>query len=301
MPLVTIPNTEAHLLKSRHTGREYRVSIALPESYAADPQKAYPALYLVDANLVFGTCINTARLMAMSFEVPELIIVGIDNPVDSLLASTRLRNRDLTPVHDAHIEQIMAMTTGDEADAATGGAAGYLEFIREEVLPFVDERFRTEPGDRAYFGDSLGGLFGYYVLFHKPDTFQRYILGSPSLWYGEEISFAYEESYAQQHADLPARIFTAVGGLEERPDVPAMLPFKMVSNTTGMADKLRARGYPGLTITHHIFEGETHGSVPASILSRGLRTVYDAPPSPPEMAAMLGREDEVMNDEVKES
>jgi enolase len=41
-----------------------------------------------------------------------------------------------------------------------------------------------------------------------------------------------------------------------------------------LAKILRERGYPGLHLTTHVFEGETHVSVVPATFSRGLREVF---------------------------
>jgi hypothetical protein len=48
----------------------------------------------------------------------------------------------------------------------------------------------------------------------------------------------------------------------------------MVTNVTEMAERLNSRDYPGLHLTIHSFEGETHLSVIPLNLSWGLRTLY---------------------------
>ena len=63
-----------------------------------------------------------------------------------------------------------------------GQAAQHLAFIRNDVIPFVDTRYRTDPSKRSYFGYSLGGAFGAYTVMSQPDTFHYYVLGSPSVW-----------------------------------------------------------------------------------------------------------------------
>jgi uncharacterized protein len=67
------------------------------------------------------------------------------------------------------------------------------------LKPWVRERYDADPGDNAYFGNSLGGLFGAYVLLNEPATFQRYGLGSPSFWYHNGVIFEQEKAYAATH------------------------------------------------------------------------------------------------------
>ena len=162
----------------------------------------------------------------------------------------------------------------DAPEVLSGGAAAFLRFLREEVRPFVESRYRVAQGGSGLFGDSLGGLFALYALFHAPNSFDRYIVGSPSIWWDEKITVHFEEEYAAGHTDLPAEVFMSVGLLEEDPEVPESATAAMVTNVREMAERLNSRGYPGLRLTTHFFEGETHLSVLPLNLSWGLRTLY---------------------------
>lgn len=66
----------------------------------------------------------------------------------------------------------------------------------------------------TYWGSSLGGLFGAWVLLNEPSTFRRYRLSSPSLWWDGGVIFQHEAAYAQSH-DLTARVLVSVGELEQ--------------------------------------------------------------------------------------
>ncbi len=85
------------------------------------------------------------------------MVVGIAN-ID--------RNRDFTP------EVIEGLPSG--------GADRFLDFIESELMPFVDENFRTAP-HRTLIGHSLGGSLVVYALVERPDLFQAAIAISPAI------------------------------------------------------------------------------------------------------------------------
>jgi predicted alpha/beta superfamily hydrolase len=123
-------------------------------------------------------------------------------------------------------------------------------------------------------GTSYGGLFGLYTLFHQPDTFQRYVIGSPAIHHDDRVILNHEETYAAHHTDLAARVFLGVGGREELDDPLIGPTFQFVTNMEHLATTLQARNYPGLQLTTHLFEDETHVSVVPALYSRGLREVF---------------------------
>jgi len=118
--------------------------------------------------------------------------------------------------------------------------------------------------DRTIAGVSLGGLFPLYVLFHAPETFNRYIAVSPGLVWDDQVTFEYEEEFAKKHSDLPVKLFLSVGGLEGG----------SVISLGRLHRRLEDRNYAGLEMEMVVMEDETHLSVFPGAFSKGLRTVF---------------------------
>ncbi len=282
-PPVTVPGSELHVLQSETIGDSFTLQVALPASYGSDPERRYPVVFSLDADMGFASMAGTLRMGTIGQELPDVILVAQGYAEPSVGRVMTSRSRDYTPIE----AEPPAPIEGVDAPAwPTGGAPAFLEFIREEVLPFVDGRFRTN-GERVFVGHSYGGLFGLYTLFHAPDTFQRYLIGSPSVWFGKEVSYQYEEAFAAKHDDLAAKVFFGVGFDEELPGAPQSEPFRMVSNTRKMHHRLAGRGYPSLEMEIVLFEEESHMSVVPALMSRGLRWLLD-PPAPPEASTSDG-------------
>jgi predicted alpha/beta superfamily hydrolase len=252
---VTISNTELHIVSSEIVGDQFRICVALPKNYA-DTTKRYPVVYLLDANIFFGLMTDTARLLQFGHEIPELILVGIGYPDDD--QHLTLRNRDYGP------------TPYDMPEIA-GGAEHFLAFLQQELQSYLEEQYRIDSEDRVLVGDSTSGLFALYTLFHQPEAFRRYIIGSPSIYWDDAVTFEYEARYAARHTDLPATVFLSVGALEAifEPGFAAM-----VSNVAKLTETLTSREYPSLNLISHIFDNETHLSVIPATMSRGLRAVF---------------------------
>lgn len=254
--------------------RAYQISVALPDGYTKE-HTAYPVLYAADANAEFGIVVETARLLSFSKEIPDLVIVGIGypNPGQFVKASNAPRTLDLTPTADpAWVRESSKanLAQGIPPAEASGGAPEFLSFLRRELVPSIEQTYNVSHADRAWFGHSFGGLFGTYVLFHNEGLFQRFVIGSPSLWWDHRAIFSVEESFAASGKPLPARVFFSVGLLEQRmaPQMP------MVTDLRAFLDRVKKRGYKGLQLGAHFFDDETHGSVIPATISKGLRFVY---------------------------
>jgi predicted alpha/beta superfamily hydrolase len=284
---VTLANTEVRELRSEIVDQEFRLLIARPFGPPQPPAKAYPVIYVLDADMGFPMVRQTALSLQSGGELPPVLIVGIAYS-GGFREGMVNRNRDYTPTSDPVFMKYLG------GGGPSGGADKFLRFIREELKPFVQGNYPADPTDATVIGISFGGLFAMYALLHHADTFQRYIAGSPSLWWGDEIAFQYEQRYANGHDDLPASVFVAAGGHETAEHDEAlmakmpeymkkpMLEYKkaagqapqMVEVVEPFVDALAGRSYPSLNLTVHIFPGETHGSVPPMIISRGLRVVF---------------------------
>ena len=250
-PQVTIPDTEMRRLTPSHTGYEYNICVALPAGYA-DTDKTYPTLYGLDPHLTFGITTKITRLLAFGAELPLLIYIGIGfSGPDKDIESYQMKNY----VPTGHLDEL-----------GSGGAEDFLRFIREDLIPFVGSEYRADPADRCFEGSSLGGIFGLYALLRHPDTFQRYIIGSPWMEGDDPQMIKLETEYATTHSDLPATVFIGAGSLE---------PEFVVNNILKLKKAFENRNYPNLQLHTHIFESETHLSVVPYNISRGLKVVYE--------------------------
>lgn len=266
-----VPYTRTHHFTADSNGREYRVFVSTPT--ARNPDAPLPVLYALDANGGFGTVVETARMMMLGNEIEQAIIVGIGYNA-GLREMMALRNFELSTSHDpAFVER--AATQGQVIEeGGLGGAPGFLQFIGEQLAPFIESQYGGSPDDRGIWGFSLGGLFATFALLQPNPVFQRYIIGSPSLWWHDRAMFQLEEERSKQDRRLDARVFISAGELEELPGLAEMAPFRMVSNAIEMAGRLGSRGYEGFSIKSHIFPGESHQSAIGPTIARGLRVVY---------------------------
>jgi predicted alpha/beta superfamily hydrolase len=266
----TLPWTEVHTLTASKIEQEYHIAVAFPRGYGGE-DKTYPVLYAMDAIAGFGTTVEGQRLMSLMNEVSDVLIVGVGYPMQDYAETRIVRTRDLTPTFDPdyyeeHLKEVPVPPGGD----LMGGAEEFFTFLNGELFPFIQERYRVDQNDRGILGISFGGLFATYCLFKHPGCFQRYIIGSPSLWWDNGVVFEYEKEYTSEHSDLAAKVFLSVGGLEGD---------DRVNVVKELGEVLDSRGYQSLELTRTIFEGETHLSVGGATIWHGLRETYRLDPA----------------------
>ncbi|MFT4179557.1 MAG: alpha/beta hydrolase-fold protein [Thermomonas sp.] len=159
---------------SRHVAAR-NVDVWLPPSYAANPDRRYPVLYMHDGQNLFDPSLVSGhgdwdvdgamtRLIAEG-AVREAIVVGVWN--------TARRFEEYMP----QVGEGEQIPTGVDWFPSVPRAAlisdDYLRFIVEELKPFIDARYRTLPGreDTAVMGSSMGGLISLYALAKYPQVF----------------------------------------------------------------------------------------------------------------------------------
>ena len=166
MPVVGEPeivdHSEAHVLPRAANGRDYRITVGVPDSYAANPERRYPILYVTDGYWDYKLLKSIVGGLVYDKVIPEIILVGIGYPGEAPDYG-RLRRWDLTPVSDS---------PEDDANLGESGhAAEFLDVLERQIIPFVEGRYRVDSSYRVLGGSSLGGLFALYVMFTKPALF----------------------------------------------------------------------------------------------------------------------------------
>ena len=92
-PRAALFGTEARTLFSTIRGREYHLSVALPDSYKTSTQ-AYPVIYVLDGDYNFGVAAGLTSYSNWFRKVPELIIVGIGYDIETSDEFVALRDLD---------------------------------------------------------------------------------------------------------------------------------------------------------------------------------------------------------------
>ncbi|MBG7610314.1 MAG: alpha/beta hydrolase [Anaerolineae bacterium] len=230
---VTIPRTETITLHSSAGDRDYEIYIALPEGYAFG-HLSYPVVYMLDGDLTFIWATAYSRWLSSGDIIPKLIIVGINN--------SHRRYQDLYP---------------DEG----GDSEKFLTFMRDELVPYIDDNYNTKPENRTLAGISDSALFSLYALFNATETFNHYIITTPSLS-KDDLIFEFENEYADNHTDLPVKLFLSRGGNE------------VSNNFLALFERLEGRNYAGLEMNMEILENHGHVTTIVQGFIDGLQTIF---------------------------
>lgn len=144
------------------------IEILLPPGYQKDDSTRYDVLYVLDGEWNTSLTKTVYGFLGYAQFIPRnIIIVGVPNVYKGDINS---RDRDFTPTHT-------------EYSPISGGAANFLAFFKEELIPYINKQYRTKPENSTLYGTSLGGLFATYAFLYAPELFKSYLTVEPSLWY----------------------------------------------------------------------------------------------------------------------
>jgi uncharacterized protein len=257
VPRVGIQQSELQALKSALYQENFELHVWLPLSYAKDPLKKYPVIYLTDSDLQFPAVSYIMGRLIKNDDMPEAILVGIGYNTTYEDWYYTKRVRDLTPV---------PWNSKDFHQA--GGADKFSQFLEAEVFPFVERSYRVQADNRTLIGQSFGGLFAHDLMLKRPQLFQKYLIISPSVWFGNRYLLKAEAAYSQKNKSIQARVYTSVGGDE---------PGYFVEDWKRLNQQLLDHRYSGLEMRTELLEHENHRSVSPRAFTNGLRFLFQPP------------------------
>lgn len=203
-----VPRTEIVPIKDSVSDGQYELYIKLPQTYSDSSKTHYPVIYFTDADW------HIEQLsVAQEYLLNDVILVGIswqkDMPANLIneVGPYVSRFRDYTLLETKNADR--------QTKYQFGKASSHLRFIREQVIPYVEKNYRTNPHNRSYFGYSAGGEFGSYITVAQPDTFKNYILGSPSLKGSIPYLTELLSNSKSKHVEIGANIYITHGSLEQ--------------------------------------------------------------------------------------
>jgi predicted alpha/beta superfamily hydrolase len=241
-----------HSLRSNILNEEREYWISLPDSYneKESSYKRYPVLIVLDGNVHFKAVSGIVNYMSSdtyrSRTIPEMIVVAIQN-VD--------RRRDYTP------DKIITVRENN-----TGGGENFLSFLEDELIPELDQKYRTEPY-RILFGHSLGGLLATHTYMKEKTLFNSFIAVDPSFgtWDSETMDKKLD-SLTEQSFERFIYIATANWGKRN---------IRNRDRHVRLYESLHSKCKGELRAKLEYFDNEDHSSVPIIAFHNGISAIFE--------------------------
>lgn len=215
-----------------------RLKIQLPRDYEANTEKVYPIVIVLDANYLFEPVAGNVDYFSYWEDMPESIVVGI------MQGDSRYEDCDYDDTN------FMPADKG----------ADFFEFIGLELIPYLDDNFRTAKFIIAVGHDFTANFINYY-LFKDPPLFNGYINLSPDL--------------APMMADrLPIRI----------PHIESKIFYYLATGTDDIKDLMKISEDLNKSLSslksdnfayyYDNFEGATHYSLVARAIPSAMEKIF---------------------------
>lgn len=229
---------EKKTVESKILGEKRVMFVRLPENYK-NSAATYPVLYILDGHrLIEEPYKKIFDQLAENDEVPDVIMVGIANKGGIPLRSSR--NRDFNP---------------------NGmGAQNFLKFMKQELIPFIGENYRTN-ACRVLLGHSSAGLFTIFALFADPGLFTGYIPSCPALSADNRTVFDMARTFGMTQTDMKNYLFIGIGAEDYS---------GFIRSTEKVVTILKTQDPEGLIWEYHKYPGENHDSTPFRTFSEGI-------------------------------
>ncbi len=232
------------------------LNIYLPEGYNQSDTTRYPVIYLLDgsADEDFIHVVGLVQFYTFPWvdRMPKSIVVGI---------ATVDRRRDFTFPSTIQEER--------EAYKTSGHSEKFIGFIREELQPFIDNKFRTTVS-KTLIGQSLGGLVATEILLKHPQLFTKYIIISPSLWWdnGSLLNSNYEKLHK---ISSPTTVYIGVG---KEGQTPGNNPRIMEADANLLAERIKNTKNFHLKVSFDYLPNEDHASIAHQAIMNAIKLIY---------------------------
>ncbi|GAA0713184.1 alpha/beta hydrolase-fold protein [Aquimarina litoralis] len=134
------------------------LKIQLPRNYEKNEDKIYPVIIVLDGDHLFEPVAGNVDYFSYWEDMPESIVVGV--------LQRKTREDDCRYDLASYLPE--------------GKGAAFFEFIGQELLPYIDENYRTAQL-KMIVGHDYTANFINYFLFKDNPIFQAYINLSPEL------------------------------------------------------------------------------------------------------------------------
>jgi predicted alpha/beta superfamily hydrolase len=233
-PADPVPAHDSFTVQSRALDEARLVNVYMPPRYRSLPAMRLPVLYMPDGGIDedFPHVVHTVDSLIAAGAIRPVLVVGIPNTE---------RRRDLTGPTRVATDSAIA--------PRVGGSAAFRRFLRDELLPAVEARYRTTE-ERAIIGESLAGLFIVETFLVEPALFDHYVALDPSLWWNAGTLLDSAAAHLAAFDAAPRTLYLASSNVED-----------IAAGSARLAALLRARRPSGLRWTYEPRPDLTHATI----------------------------------------
>lgn len=221
-------------------GEKRQIKIQVPRNYEANVDTMYPVIVVFDGDYLFEPVAGIADYYSYWDEMPDAIIVGIN----------QINSKPL----DFSCDEINGLP------ADTGAA--FFEFITYDLFNFIDNNYRTVPF-RTIIGHGESANFLNFYLFQEVPFFNAYISLSPTFTPKMELRLK------EQFADLQTPIYYSLTTAED--------DRKKSRTSIGALNKiLEGITNENLNYNYNYYKGKSHYELVSHAIPMAFEKIYKA-------------------------
>ena len=225
-------------ISSQILGEDRALKILLPRGYSQEDEKAYPVIYVFDGDYMFETVAGNVDYYAYWEDIPESIVVGV-NQVET-------REDDLI-----YSEQ-------NSLPVETG--ADFFEFVGKELIPFIENNYKTERFRVAVGHGETANFINYYLIRSNP-VFNAYVAISPDL--ATDMKGYLEERLKT----VEQKIFYYLAVSDADID-------HIMQDAKALDQTLKSIENTNLLYTFSQYKGASHYAMPAHAVPKALESIF---------------------------
>ncbi|WP_121666574.1 alpha/beta hydrolase [Mesonia aquimarina] len=169
--------SELETFQSKSLKKNIQYKIILPENLEIK-KDSLSLLVLLDGDDYSGIAKNLTSLYEFGDKISPTVIISLPSTRES-------RWTYYTPTKDTtKIEKGF-----EDLYSSTGKFDEFADFVHNELIPSVEEKYKINFNQKTIFGHSLGGLGSLSFAVLRPEIFDNYIAASPSTMYDQHFIF----------------------------------------------------------------------------------------------------------------
>jgi predicted alpha/beta superfamily hydrolase len=223
---------------SNKLNEDRKLKILLPRNYNKDDSKKYPLIIVFDGDYLYEVVSGNVDYFSYWEDMPDAIVVGI-NQEDQRHDDTTYSEQNALPVEKG---------------------AAFFEFIGMELIPYINNSFKTENFRVAVGHGETANFINYYLLKDVP-LFQAYISISPNL------APKMGEYLTDRFKSFQTKIFYYLATSSN--DVPSIK-----ESTESLNKSISALENKNLLYNFDNFEEPSHYSLPAHAIPKALESIF---------------------------
>ena len=241
-----LDETRHHVVESDVLEKQLHILVGLPDGYDPTADDSYPTVYILDGGELYPLLKSYSNYLYNGGEAPKLILVAISYGTDDWQ-----KGNDRS--HD--------YTAPTEEREYWGGASDFQAFLGDELLPYIEESYRSSSDKRIIFGHSLGGQFVLYTAQTRPGLFWGHIASNPALHRNLPLFLSLRPETLQS----PSHLFVGDGADDDA---------RFVEPRTRWIEYWNEQSTRPWALRIEPLDGHNHFSAPPASFRRGIRWLF---------------------------